>query len=186
MATYVALLYSIVLTPERRVTMGDLRALAAGLGFQQPRTLVSTGNLVFETEGEDVSRLETQLEAAFESHFSKHVDIIVRSAEAWCKTVSGNPFPDEAEQDGSLVLLRAMRHPLNEDILAELQPYLSLGERAVVARGDLWVSFTGRPSESRLLGALTTKRLGIGTSRNWNTVRGIKDLLGGSAEPAGR
>jgi putative membrane protein insertion efficiency factor len=49
MTTYVALLHSIVLAPGRRVVMSDLRDMASSLGYQNPRTLVSTGNIVFET-----------------------------------------------------------------------------------------------------------------------------------------
>jgi uncharacterized protein (DUF1697 family) len=178
MTTYVALLYSIVLTAERRVVMRDLCAMATDLGFRKPRTLASTGNLIFETEDADVPRFELRLEAGFATRFGKHVDIIVREVEAWRNTAAGNPFPKESERDGSLVVLRVMRKPLDEAILTELRPYLGAGERLAVVGGDVWASFSGRPSQSRLLGVLTTKRLGIGTSRNWNTVRDLKDLLG--------
>ena len=51
MCTFIALLHSIVLTSERRVIMEDLRTLAKELGYRDPRTLVSTGNLVFEADG---------------------------------------------------------------------------------------------------------------------------------------
>ena len=47
-----------------------------------------------------------------------------------------------------------------------------------VVGGDLWIDFQGKPSESRLLSVLTTKRLGIGTTRNANTVNGLAKMLG--------
>lgn len=49
-----------------------------------------------------------------------------------------------------------------------------------VVEGDLWVDFSGRPGESKLLSALTTRRLGIGTLRNWNTVRSLAEMRGAS------
>lgn len=45
---YVALLHSIVLGAGRRVVMADLRRMAEDIGYMDCRTLVSTGNLVFE------------------------------------------------------------------------------------------------------------------------------------------
>ncbi|WP_413993477.1 DUF1697 domain-containing protein [Labrys okinawensis] len=177
MATYVALLYSIVLTPQRRVAMSDLRAMAARLGFERPRTLVSTGNLVFETDQTPIAQLENHLEAAFATQFGKPVDMLVREATTWRRTVAGNPFPVESAQDGSLVALRIMRRPLDPALTEKLEPFLAPPERLAIVAGDLWVFFAGRPSESRLLGALTTRRLGIGTLRNWNTVRGLAGLL---------
>lgn len=177
MATYVALLYSIVLTPQRRVTMSDLRAMATGLGFERPRTLASTGNLVFKTDPTPVPQLENRLEAAFAAHFGKPVDILVREATAWRETAAGNPFPAQSARDGSLVVLRVMRRPLDPALSQKLEPYRTPPESLAIVAGDLWVSFAGRPSESRLLSALTTRRLGIGTFRNWNTVRGLADML---------
>ncbi|TGT25356.1 DUF1697 domain-containing protein, partial [Mesorhizobium sp. M4B.F.Ca.ET.169.01.1.1] len=43
MHTYVALLYSIGLGEGRRLVMSDFKAMAEGLGFNNIRTLVSTG-----------------------------------------------------------------------------------------------------------------------------------------------
>ena len=177
---YVALLYSIVLGEGRRVIMSDLRDLAATLGFGNPRTLVATGNLLFEAEETDIGRLEARIEDGFERRFGRHVDIIIRSAEQWRDTVARNPFPDASAADGSLVMIRVMRDPIDDDVVAALLPYLQPGERIERVGGDLWAAFAGRPSESRLLGAITPRRLpGIGTSRNWNTARRIAEMLAG-------
>ncbi|WP_292238803.1 DUF1697 domain-containing protein, partial [Mesorhizobium sp.] len=48
MRTYVALLYSIILGEGRRVVMSELKAMAEAIGLKNVRTLVATGNLVFE------------------------------------------------------------------------------------------------------------------------------------------
>lgn len=177
MASYVALLYSIVLTPPRRVVMEELRTIAIRCGFEAPRTLASTGNLVFQAPAEDIAAIEARLEGAFLDHYGKRVDIIVRGAEHWLRTLAGNPFPAESEIDGGLVITRVMRAPLHDDVLKTLARYADKSERLAVVGGDLWIAFAGRPSESRLAGALTTKRLGIGTMRNWNTMRGLGRML---------
>ncbi|WP_342361971.1 DUF1697 domain-containing protein [Terrarubrum flagellatum] len=177
MTIYVALLHSVVLTPQRRVIMSDLRAMAEEIGFRNPRTLVSTGNLIFETKQKSVAQIEKKLETAFASRFGRIVDIIARSADGWRAIVSANPFPEESGRDGDRVAARIMRKPLDDEALAALRPYQK-DERLAVVAGDLWCSFAGKPSESRLLPAMTTKRLGVGTSRNWNTIRGIGEMLG--------
>ncbi|TIU61535.1 MAG: DUF1697 domain-containing protein, partial [Mesorhizobium sp.] len=98
MQTYVALLYSIILGEGRRVVMADLKAMAEGLGLKSIRTLVATGNLVFEARATKVPDLEQKLETAFEKTFGRHVDIIVRSADDWLKLAIGNPFPAESAE----------------------------------------------------------------------------------------
>ncbi|TIX49920.1 MAG: DUF1697 domain-containing protein, partial [Mesorhizobium sp.] len=78
MRTYVALLYSIILGEGRRLVMSDLKAMAESLGLKNVRTLVATGNLVFDARAAKIADLEQRLEAAFEKTFGRHVDIIVR------------------------------------------------------------------------------------------------------------
>ncbi|RWL89300.1 MAG: DUF1697 domain-containing protein, partial [Mesorhizobium sp.] len=62
MQTYVALLYSIILGEGRRVVMADLKSMAEELGLKNVRTLVATGNLVFEARTGEISKLEQRLE----------------------------------------------------------------------------------------------------------------------------
>ncbi|MDZ7926508.1 MAG: DUF1697 domain-containing protein [Agrobacterium sp.] len=171
--THVALLHSIVLGAGRRLIMADLREMAQELGFEGCRTLVATGNLVFRAAEAPVCEIEATLERAFEKRFGKHVDILVRRAPDWLTLTAMNPFPDGNPAD---VCIRVMRAPLGGEVLGFLETYRRKEKIALVG-GDLWIDFCGKPSESRLLSALTTKRLGIGTTRNANTVNGIAEML---------
>lgn len=173
MSEYVALLHSIVLGAGKRLIMADLRALAEELGFADCRTLVATGNLVFRTKAAPVREIEDRLERAFEERFGKHVDIVVRAGSDWLKLAADNPFPQGNPPD---VCVRVMRAPLDHSVLELLEKYRGREKIALVG-GDLWIDFCGKPSESRLLFVLTTKRLGIGTTRNANTVNGLAEML---------
>ena len=174
MTTYVALLHSIVLTAGRRVIMSDLRTMAENLGFTNVKTLVATGNLVFEADKQPIAEIEGRLEASFAKAFSKPADIIGRDAEMWMKLAASNPFADGA---GSEVVVRVMRKPLDPSVIEVLEKHRIGSERLAVVDGDLWIDFGGKASETRLLPSLTTKRLGIGTLRNWNTVRGLAAVI---------
>ncbi|WP_426238392.1 DUF1697 domain-containing protein [Pararhizobium sp. DWP1-1-3] len=174
MTVYVALLHSIVLGTGRRVVMSELRAMAEGLGFRNTRTLVSTGNLVFETASEPVAVIEARLEEGFCRHFGKHVDIIVRGASGWKRLACQNPFP---ESDGSVAVVRVMRQPLTTTHLEKLEKIAPPELRLALVDGDLWIDFGGKPSETKLLSHLTAKKLGVGTLRNANTVNGLNAML---------
>ncbi|RUX72686.1 DUF1697 domain-containing protein [Mesorhizobium sp. M7A.F.Ca.US.001.04.1.1] len=178
MQTYVALLYSIILGEGRRVVMADLKAMAEDLGLKNPRTLVATGNLVFEAPATDIADLEQRLEAAFEKTFGRHVDIIVRGAEDWLKLAAGNPFPADSAKAGDQVAVRVMRKPAPVEAVTGLQAYAGVDEKVTSVGGDIWVVFSRERPSSRLLAAMNHKRMGTGTSRNWNTVRRLAEMLG--------
>ncbi|MDX8517682.1 DUF1697 domain-containing protein [Mesorhizobium dulcispinae] len=179
MNTYVALLYSIVLGEGRRVVMADLKAMAEGVGLKNVRTLVATGNLVFEARTTKVSALERRLEKAFEETFGRHVDIVVRGAEDWLKLAAGNPFPAESAETADQVAVRVMRQPVADEALSGLQVRAAVDERVRLVGGDIWFVFSRERPSSRLLAAANHKRMGIGTSRNWNTVRRLAEMVEG-------
>ena len=178
METYVALLFSIVLGDGRRLVMSDLRAMATGIGLRDARTLVATGNLVFEAQATSPPELEERLEAAFEVAFGRRLDIIVRKAEDWRGMVDANPFPEQSRADPAHVVVRVMRAPLAEGAAEALEPYRTDGEIVLARGGDLWIYFGNGVGRSKLAAVLTPKRHGIGTMRNWNTVRKVCDMVG--------
>jgi len=177
MASHVALLHSITIGNERRLVMADWRAMMEAIGLKRPRTLIATGNAVFESEGATVRQLEKRLETAFEQAFGRHVDTIVKTRADWRKLARSNPFPEQAERDPARVAVRVMRKPLGEAAIEALIPYATQGESLKLAEGHLWLHFEQEPARSRLLPQLTTKRLGVGTVRNWNTVRRLNEMI---------
>ncbi|WP_066809770.1 DUF1697 domain-containing protein [Sphingomonas asaccharolytica] len=177
MASHIALLHSVTIGGSRRLVMAEWRAMMAAIGLDNPRTWVATGNALFDADKATIAQLEHRLEAAFAQSFGRQVDTIVKTAAHWARLVAAYPFPDEAERDGTRIAVRVMRKPLERAVLKQLQPYATQGERLAITHGDLWIHFDQDPTRSRLVNALTTKRLGVGTMRNWNTVRRLGDMI---------
>jgi len=175
--TYIALLYSIGIGGGGRLVMAEWRAMMEEMGLQNPRTLIATGNAVFESEVPDARLLEVELERVFEKRFGRQVDTIVRAAKSFRQLGRQNPFKKESEQDGARVVVRLMREPVDREVVMRLQQYLTQGERVKAMQGNLWVHFKHEPVRSRLMPLLGSKRLGIGTVRNWNTVRRLTEML---------
>jgi uncharacterized protein (DUF1697 family) len=176
--THVAFLHSIILGSGKRLVMSELREIAVDAGFLCPRTLVATGNLVVEAHHQTpAAAIEAALENGIAIRFGKRIDVIVRSAKDFRHLHAGNPFPDESRADASRVCVSIQRSPLAGVAIETLKDWSGPADKFTLLRGDLWISFGGKPSESRLLSRLTTRHLGIGTSRNWNTIDGLLKLI---------
>lgn len=155
--------------------MAEWRAMMESIGLRNTRTLIATGNALFDSAEATTTQLEERLEAAFAQRFGRHIDTIVLTTAQWRDLVSANPFPEEP--DGTRIAVRVMRKPLDETALAALAPYATQGERMKLTNGHLWLHFPEDPTRSRLGTQLTTKRFGPGTVRNWNTVRRLDEMI---------
>ena len=170
---YVALLRGINVGGQRKVPMAELRAVAESLGLANVRTLIASGNLVFEGDGK-AEALEATLEAALEKHFGFPVDIMVRTAVQWSAYISANPFPAEAEAAPKFLILFAGKQSDAEAALAHLKPRAAPEEK-IAGHGDaLWIYFANGGGRSKLSGG---PKPGLWTGRNWRTVLAIEEML---------
>src|SRR5438046_1934295 len=96
---HIALLRAVNLGPHNKVGMADLRALLEELGFEEPRSLLQSGNLVFGSKRGVPAKLESQLQAAAKDRLNLDTDFFVRTTEEWQEVIAGNPFAEEARRD---------------------------------------------------------------------------------------
>ncbi len=178
MTPYVALLRGINVGGHAKVAMSDLRDLLSGLGFVNPRTLLQSGNLVFEADGKTALELERSLEQEAARRLELRTDFLVRSAAEWAGVVDGNPFPDEAERDPGHLVVMFFKSAPDPAAVDALQAAIT-GREAIRAEGThAYITYPDGIGRSRLTGTLVESRLGTrGTARNWNTVLKVAALL---------
>ena len=106
MTVHIALLRAINLGKHNKVGMAALRGMVAGLGLGEGRSLLQSGNLVFQSGRSGVA-LEGMLEKAAQRELGLETEFFVRSVTEWRALIADNPFPTEAKADPSH--LAAMR-----------------------------------------------------------------------------
>ena len=109
MTTYLALLRAINVGGRNAVAMSDLRGLPEKLGFTDARTLLQTGNLVFSGSARPSAALERELEAAAKKRLRLETDFLVRTDKEWERLVGANPFPAEAKDDPSHLVVMFLK-----------------------------------------------------------------------------
>ena len=99
MTTHIGLLRGINVGGHKPVGMSDLRSLLEDLGFDDVRSLLQTGNLVFRSGSKAGAHLERLLETEAEKRLGLSTAFLVRTANEWDAIIKSNPFPDEAQSD---------------------------------------------------------------------------------------
>lgn len=88
MAKYVAFLRGINVGGHNKVPMAKLREVLEKQGFQNLKTLLATGNVVFEGEKKTINNLPKILQESF----GFEIEIIILPFETITKIVKSNPF----------------------------------------------------------------------------------------------
>jgi uncharacterized protein (DUF1697 family) len=169
MKRHIALLRGINVGKAKRIAMADLRALMEGLGYANVRTLLNSGNAVFDAPGGTPAAHARKLREAILAEAGVDCEVVVKTAAQIAAAVAEHPLRAHADDDARLLVMFAQ----DAQALAELAPLqardwspeaFALGEQAA------WCWCAGGIVDSPLLEAVG-KTLGArGTGRNWATL----------------
>lgn len=178
MPHYVAVLRAINLGAHNRIAMADLRAMCGRIDLDNPRTLLVSGNLVFESRLNSSEKLERLLEDASTKQLGVTTDYFVRSAKEWHAAVDANPFPAEARDDPARLVMMCLRDAPSAARVKALEAAIK-GRETVRARGKhAYFVYPDGQGRSKLTIAMIENALGTrGTARNWNTVLKLGALV---------
>ncbi|MEO8603169.1 MAG: DUF1697 domain-containing protein [bacterium] len=178
MPAFVALLRAVNLGPHNKVSMVQLKELAEGLGLLESRTLLQSGNLVFQAKARASAAFEKLLEDALAKKLSLKTPVLVRSASEWQAALDANPFAGEAKSDPSHLLVMPLKTKVEKTAVAELTKAIVGRERVKLVGQVLYLVYPDGIGESKLTAALIEKEIGAaGTARNWNTAQKIAAAL---------
>jgi uncharacterized protein (DUF1697 family) len=155
---------------HRSVGMTDLRNFLTQLGFDEVRSLLQSGNLVFDSKTRTGAELERFLEAEALKQFALEIDFFVRTPEEWKSIIRQNPFRKEAELDPAHTLLLLVKSAPDAESVLALEAEIA-GDEVVRAKGrQLYVFYPNGIGRSRFTNAVIERKIGRCTGRNWNTV----------------
>jgi uncharacterized protein (DUF1697 family) len=179
----ITLLRAVNVTGHNRVAMANLRECVASLGFQEVRSLLQSGNLLFQGGRRSPDQLERLLEREAASRLDLRTDFFVRTGAEWRQIVAANPFPREAARDPGRLIVMFLKTAPTVEHLRSLRSAIKDREVVEIRDRHAFIVFPDGQGRSRLTTAMIEKRLGTrGTGRNWNTVLKLAMLAGESVD----
>ena len=171
MPAYVAFLRGINVGGNKTIPMGRLKALFDALGFENAKTHLNSGNVIFVAKEKDRAKLTEKIEAAIEKEFGFRPVTVLRDAAALKKIVAKNPFPAMAEDDPSHLVVMLLAAKPDKDAAKRLAAAYQGIEEIKIAGEEAYVTYPKGIGTSKLTNVLLEKQLGVsGTGRNWNTL----------------
>lgn len=169
-----ALLRGVNVGKAKRIAMADLRALIEGVGGEDVRTLLNSGNAVFRIGATSGAALEKKLSSAIKADLGLDVKVIVRSSAELQAIVDKNPFAargaDAKAMGVSFLSGPAAAAKIKTVDRDEVAPdEFEVGKDVIYTLQPNGVLATRLPDWGQLLDVTVT-------ARNWNTVTKLLDL----------
>ena len=167
MNTHIAFLRGINVGGNTLVSMKDLAAICLHAGFENIRTYLNSGNVIFDSPLPE-SELQEALEKALSGKTEKDIGVVIRSPEDLERVVKGNPFSEAVPSQVGVLLVT---EPVAENVLAEF--VIPGREEVVPGIREVYVHYPDGMGRSKLKWPRSLKN---GTMRNINTLSKLAGL----------
>ena len=173
----VAFLRGINNVGSRRVTMAALKKAFQAMGFKDVRTVLASGNVIFEAPGRD-PHLDMTISRGLERAFGFPVKVLVRSVRELRDLVASDPFKKIPSAPNVKLYVTFLADKKGDRLRSQLPAPVG-GVRIVrVGPGEIFSAVGASPcAGTPELMAFLEKAVGREiTTRNWQTVRKLAGI----------
>ena len=173
---YAAFLRGINVGGRNKIKMETLREVCSALGFENVKTYINSGNVIFETAKTDDLKLAEKIEKAIEKEFSLKIKVMVRQMSEIEDIIKNNPFDGQFENDKDLHVFF-----LDEELPTEKHELLlsnnNENEMFAVQNREIFCLLRVSVLDSLMGKDYIGKKLKVSaTARNWRTVNKILEF----------
>lgn len=156
----------------RIIKMADLKTCLETTGLKNVKTILQSGNVIFESDKTDTSKLKQQIEQALTKTFNYPAKVQVLSMVNMQRIIDNYPFGAAGASQHDYVIF--MENGLEAEIIKE-DYMLAKGEKVKAGAGvAYWRVDKGSTLKSDFAKQLSkTKYKDFNTNRNLNTLRKI-------------
>ncbi|GGT00444.1 DUF1697 domain-containing protein [Nonomuraea spiralis] len=175
MSRQVALLRGVNVGGRNMVSMAELRELLKGLGFEDVRTHLQSGNVVY-TSGKSPGEAAAEIEAALARDLGVQVPVLARTGAELGAILKADPLGDVAH-DGAFYLVTFLSGEPDGKPIKALDPEVFKPDVFRHVGKEIYVWCPNGVRNTKLSYSFWEKKLGVtATARNWKTVTKLHEL----------
>jgi uncharacterized protein (DUF1697 family) len=173
MKTYIALLRGINVGGHNIIKMPDLVQALSEHGFQEVKTYIQSGNVVFKAMPNPEKEIIQSIRQIIQNKFDLNTPVILRDLDSW-KTISRHhPLLPEGENDTKKYAVTFLSDSVHQDI--EI-PFETVDQFKIMNR-EIYSFYPNGAGKSKLTNTFFEKKLNVfATTRNWRTVNKLLEI----------
>jgi len=177
MPVYVAMLRGINVGPHKRIKMDRLRESFEALGFEQVKTYIQSGNVVFNAGKGSAAALGKKIEDRTAGDFGFSASVIVRTSAELGEIIVANPFLKQRGVDHEKLHVTFLSDIPAAPALKQLAEFTIPPDQSRCVGREIFLHLPNGFSGSSLWRVPWEKALGVvTTTRNWKTVNAIYQM----------
>jgi uncharacterized protein (DUF1697 family) len=182
MVIYIAMLRGINVGRGKMVKMERLRRLFAGLGFDEVKTYVQSGNVVFQSERKSPAELTRTIETKIQRDFGFAVPVLIKTSKELAQIVHKNPLLRVKGIDVSKLHVTFLSDALPKTAAKSLEDLATTRERFRILNREIYLYCPDGYGKSKLTNNMIEKKFSlVATTRNWRTVNALLEMAGSPA-----
>lgn len=159
------------------VSMERLRGLFSELGYKDVRTLIASGNVVFDAGAKKPAALESAIEEHLERSLGYAVSTFVRTPDEISAVVGHEPFPSSVIDKAHALWIAFLKEPPAADAARKLTALRCATDDFHIHGREVYWLRRVTSSESKIAGNVVERALGAPlTARNITTVTKLAAL----------
>ena len=176
MKSYVALFRGINVGGNNIFSMNELKILFEKLKFQNVRSYIQSGNIIFDSSETDLTGLKGKITVTFQNTFRMDFRIFMLRMEDIEEAIKLNPFVKTADDNKSLHLFFLESKPVESEI-KKMEIIKRQSEQFVLKDRVFYLHAPEGVGKSKLA-ANVERLLGVSvTARNWRTINAVYRLM---------
>ncbi|MGV8964110.1 MAG: DUF1697 domain-containing protein [Candidatus Saccharimonadaceae bacterium] len=175
MTTYISILRGINVGGKKLIKMNALITLYEQLNFNNVRTYIQSGNVIFTYSETDVKELEGKIANEIAKVYGFNVPVIVLTKDSLQKIIDQNPFVNDAAKDISFLHITFLDSTPHEYDLKVIEGKKEVGEELHITHSAIYLYLPYGYAKTKLNNIYFESKLKVdATTRNWKTA---KELL---------
>jgi uncharacterized protein (DUF1697 family) len=176
-STYIALLRGINLGGHKIVKMEQLRKTFADIGFEDVKTYIQSGNVVFKSSRQSCESLAKRIEEKVLSQFGFPAATVVKTAEEIGAVIKNNPLLKEKGIDVAKLHVTFLSCAPEKSLVKTLDAFTAAPDKFRCSSQAIYLHCPNGYHETKLGNNVLMKMLKVGTTtRNWKTVNQLYEM----------
>jgi uncharacterized protein (DUF1697 family) len=177
MEKYVVFLRGINVGGNKIVDMNDLKNVLVKNQFENVKTYINSGNIVFQSKN-DKNKIKEIITKSIKSRFKISVEMIIKTQKELDEIIIKNPFNNDKENDNLKRMVVMLSDKIDKNKVLQFRNDEKIVENYYFSDDVLYIYYHNGAGRSKFTNIYVEKKLNvISTARNWNTILKMKEML---------